>query len=257
MKWLKLYLEFNSSYNPIGVFDSGYGGLFILTTLRKKFPDYDFVFLGDNLTAPYGELDSQEIVSLTTRGLDFLNQSGCKTNIVACNTACSLSTYSSNTIDIITPTIDWVKRVKYDHLGVLGTSKTIHLGVYQKSLDRVTALSCPNWAQLVENGEFNTSEGLEIIKSDLSELFNLNNDIDTILLACTHYVILKDIIKELYPDIKIISQDDIIVDYISALGIEPSLGGTCKYFTTGSSDEFDRESLQLIGQKINSQRVTI
>ena len=260
MKYLKLYLEYNSisDYNPLGIFDSGYGGLFILTALRNKFPNWDFVFLGDNLTAPYGELDSNEVVSLTKSGLDKLSEMYCQTKIVACNTACSLlNDFSKDTIDIITPTINWVRNIEYNYLGVLGTSKTIHLGFYQKSLERVVALSCPDWASLVESGEFKTPEGIEIIKSDLQELFSLNSEIDTILLACTHYIILRDIISDMYPEIKIITQDVIIVNYISGLGIEPSQNGSCRYLTTGSCEEFNKESFELIGQELESERVTI
>lgn len=254
MKHLKLFLEFNQEYNPIGIFDSGYGGLFILESIKKQLPESDFIFLGDNLTAPYGKLPKSEIKSLTNKGIDKLKQLGCKTIIVACNTACTVLD-DSDVINIIKPTINFVSQIDYNYLGILGTTTTIKSNIYQEALPNSIGLDCPNWATLVETGEYNSESGLQIIKSDLERLFELNNQIDTILLACTHYIILKDIIAEFYPDVKLISQDEIIADLVT--NSDCSKNGNCKYFTTGDSEEFDDETRELLGINIKSKTVTI
>ena len=255
MKHLKLFLEFNQEYNPIGIFDSGYGGLFILQSIKKQLPKSDFVFLGDNLTAPYGKLPKSEIKSLTHKGIDKLKQLGCKTIIVACNTACTVLNDSDSVINIIKPTIDFVSQMNYNYLGILGTTTTIKSNIYQESLPNSIGLDCPSWATLIETGEYNSEKGLQIIQSDLGKLFKLNNQIDTILLACTHYIILKDIIAEFYPDVKLISQDEIIADLVA--NSDCSKNGSCQYFTTGDSEEFDNEAAELLSIVTNSKTVTI
>lgn len=254
MKHLKLFLEFNQEYKPIGIFDSGYGGLFILVSIKKQLPKTDFIFLGDNLTAPYGELPKSEIKSLTHKGINKLKELGCQTVIVACNTACTVLN-DSNVINIIKPTIDFVSQMDYNYLGILGTTTTIQSNIYQEALPNSIGLDCPNWATLVETGEYNTERGLQIIQSDLRKLFRLNSHIDTILLACTHYIILKDIIAEFYPDVVLISQDEIISDLVTNL--DCSINGSCQYLTTGDSEEFDNETSELLGINIKSKKITI
>jgi glutamate racemase len=256
---MKKVLNWNDFlYTPIGLYDLGYGGLFILAELKKKCPNTDFIFLGDNLTAKTATLTESDVVHLTSLGLSKLNELGCKTNIIACNTACALwSSFNQTTIDIISPTINWVNKLNPKNLGILATEKTIASGVYQSALNYKAAQACPEWAQLVERNEISTDECFQIVKNDLEQLFNQSPDVDTILLACTHYVALRDIILELYPKIKLISQGEIVADYIMSKNIESSGGGTCKYFTTGDTSEFESQLSSLVYMKGKASKIEL
>jgi glutamate racemase len=265
MKHLKSFNEairevslIDFGYNPIGLYDLGYGGLFILAELKKKCPNTDFIFLGDNLTAKTATLTESDVVHLTSLGLSKLNELGCKTNIIACNTACALwPSFNQSTIDIISPTINWVRKLSPKNLGILATEKTIASGVYQSALNYKADQACPEWAQLVERNEITTVECFHIVKNDLEQLFNQSPDIDTILLACTHYVALEDIILKLYPEVKLISQGEIIADYILSKNIQSSRGGTCKYYTTGDTLEFDFQLSNLFHMNGNSIKIEL
>ena len=157
---------------------------------------------------------------------------------------------------MIKETINYINGLDYNNLGVLATPVTINSGIYQNTLSNVVSHSCDNWASLVEEMRFNTPEGIEIIKSDLNQLFN-QADIDTILLACTHYILLKPIIESLYPNINIISQDDVMVNYFSSHQITSSNGRSCRWLTCGSSSEFDTEVKQLFGITTKSEQVIL
>ena len=256
MKYLKLYEDFSQN-SPIGIIDSGYGGVAILKALRSNFPQYDYIFLGVSPNKTLSKLDFSESKVLVERGLQYLTTLECQTQLVACNTACTLiDNFPSNTINLIKETINYINGLDYNNLGVLATPVTINSGIYQNELPNVVSHSCDNWASLVEEMGFNTPEGIEIIKSDLNQLFN-QSDIDTILLACTHYILLKPIIESLYPNINIISQDDVMVNYFSSHQITSSNERSCRWLTCGSSSEFDTEVKQLFGITTKSEQVII
>jgi glutamate racemase len=253
MKHLKLYEEF-SRYSPIGVLDSGYGGAAILSALSSKFPEYDYVFLGTSPNKPLSDMDDPK--SIVEKGMTILKYIGCRTRLVACNTACSLIDISEGDINLIEETIKHMSSGDYGRIGVLATPITIDSGIYQRSLPESIALGCDGWARLVEEIGFMTPEGEAEIKSGLDKLFSLG-DVDTILLACTHYILLRPIIESLCPGIRIVSQDDIMVEFFSSNEILASKGGSCKWLTAGDPEEFDREAKYLFGISIGSERTII
>lgn len=251
MKYIKLYQNFNQ-HSPIGFIDSGYGGLAIMEAVKKRFSDYDFQFLALSPNNPISNLNTSYSEDLVNKGLSYLKDSGCVTGVVACNTACILvENFPQNWVNLVKETIGYVNKLSYQNIGVLATPITINSGVYSR-LNNVTEHACPLWASLVEEIRFDTLEGLAIIKSDLDSLFK-KTDCDCILLACTHYILIKPIIMSLYPDIQVISQDDIMVDYFEMNGLSASQGGTCKYLTCGSSSEFDIEVAQLFNINVKSE----
>jgi len=249
MNYISNFGSFLGKYSPIGVFDSGYGGLTILKELKQRHPDYDFIYLGDNSRSPYGNLSDTEVINNSKQAISYLFNIGCCEVIIACNTASSKKELiGKNIISIITPTLEQIS--KFDNLGVLATTSTVNSGVYNKP--GITQKDCPLWVSLIESGYHKTKSGEEIIKKDLQELFRLNPNIKNILLACTHFNLVKDIISKFYPQIRIITQDKILADYLSS---DCSKNGTVKYLTTEDSNEFDSECKDFIGMNINSERV--
>lgn len=253
MNYLKKYNSFR--FKPIGVFDSGYGGLTILNRLRVDNPTWDFIYLGDNLTAPYGEMSDDEVVYHTQKGVNFLRDKGCKKIILACNTASSKPELSkSDIIDIVTPTKEFIDKSSAD-IGLVATESTVNSGVYNK--ENVFQLACPLWVRIVESVNYSSPESIQIIKSDLEKLFQLNSKIEMLILACTHFNILKSIISSLFPDIKIISQDDLISEWIDQGDLEVSSSGKIEYYTTGDIDEFSTETEKIFGKKIKAISTSI
>jgi glutamate racemase len=254
MKWLKTYETFRPLNYPIGVFDSGYGGLTILNRLKNDYPDWNIIYLGDNLTAPYGNMSDSEVVLNTKKCLDFLNSKGCKKIILACNTASSKSELINNdTIDIISPTKEFIKNSS-SNIGLVATKSTVNSEVYNSS--NVTQLACPDWVRIVEEANF-SNESVNIIKSDLEKLFELNSEIETIILACTHFNVLKNIINRIIPSIEIISQDSLLSNYLKTIKMSPSYGGQVEYYTTGDSHEFSTETMNIFGESILAKSISL
>jgi len=250
MNYLNKFSDFGK-YSPVGVFDSGYGGLTILNSIKNQFPDYDFIYLGDNSRSPYGNLSDSDVINYSKQAIDYLFSLGCCKVIIACNTASSKKELNTeNTISIVQPTIEFIS--KFDKIAVLSTS-TFESGVY--NIPGVVVKDCPMWVSLIESGYHNTLSGKEIIKKDLKDLFRDNPDIEVILLGCTHFNLLKNYIKEIYPDLKILSQDKILSDYLKVSDINCSKSGTIKYLTTEEPKEFDQESKEFLGLQINSERI--
>jgi glutamate racemase len=254
MNHLNSFDNFNKN-SPIGIFDSGYGGLVILNKLQSSFPDIDFIYLGDNLRAPYGNLPDNKVIEYSTQAIEYLFSLGCCKVILACNTASSKKELlKNNIIGIIEPTIKKLNNITNNkHIGILATKNTIDSNVY-KSLDGVVnQQACPLWVSLIENGLYKTPSGLEIINKDLKSLLDKDSEIDTILLGCTHFNLISDIIQSIVGDINIVSQDDVLIDYVR--DIKCSKNGYTKYLTTQNSKEFDIESNELLNRNIKSETI--
>jgi glutamate racemase len=252
MNYLNNFSDFTGKYSPVGVFDSGYGGLTILNYIKNQFPDYDFIYLGDNSRAPYGNLSDSNIINYSKQSIDYLFSLGCCKVIIACNTASSKKELNiKNTINIIKPTIDFISN--FDNVAVLSTTSTFESGVYNSS--SLIVKDCPMWVSLIESGYHNTFAGKEIIKKDLKDLFRDNPEIETILLGCTHFNLLKNYIGEIYPNVKILTQDKILSEYLKISDINCSKNGTIKYLTTEDPGEFDEEAKEFLGLTINSERI--
>lgn len=267
---------------PIGVFDSGYGGLTILKEFQNALPEYDFLYLGDNARSPYGIRSFQTIYDYTLEAVKYLFSQDCHLIILACNTASAKALKNIQRLDL--PLIDPDRRVlgvirptaealgaytHSDHVGVLATQGTVTSESYlmeMKKLFPKTTLfqeACPMWVPLIDNGESESEGARFFIKRNVENLLKQSDKIDTILLGCTHYPVLYDIIKEYVPpDIKVIPQGKIIADRLEdylrrhpEIDIKCTKGGETQYLTTGSSKDFDLRAETLMKDRVRSRRV--
>lgn len=270
---------------PIGIFDSGYGGLTVFREIQKQLPQYDFIYLGDNARAPYGTRSFDTVYRYTLQCVKWFFEQKCPLVILACNTASAkaLRTIQQDDLAIITkpehrvlgvirPTSETIgKLTKTKHIGLLATSGTVNSESYPLEIEkywpeaRVYQQACPMWVPLIENNEFKTEGALYFFKKDLEKLFSQSKDIDTILLGCTHYPILMDILKNLVPpSVKITSQDAIVAeslkDYLlrhRSMEEMISKNGSTQFYTTGSEQDFDIHAPLFFGQQIKSQHIDL
>ena len=250
---------------PIGVFDSGYGGLTILKHIRREMPEYDFLYLGDNARTPYGTRSFQVVYEFTLQCVTKLFKMGCNLVILACNTASAKALRTIQQIDlprldatrrvlgIIRPTVESIGELTNTrHVGLLATPGTVKSLSYPLEINKlfpditVTSESCPIWVPLVETGE-SQSEGADyFIKRHVENLLAKDSLIDTIILGCTHYPLLLDKIRKYVPEgINIISQGEYVAaslkDYMvrhPEMDMRCTKGGSCRYYTTESVETF-------------------
>lgn len=254
------------AYNgPIGVFDSGYGGLTILKEIRKRLPRFDYVYLGDNARAPYGPRSFDVVYKFTLEAVRYLFGRGCPLVILACNTASakalrSIQQHDLPQIDptrrvlgVIRPTVEHLGRLSQNgNIGVLGTLGTVRSQSYDMEIAKLfpsfttTSQACPMWVPLVENHEA-AGEGADyFVRKYIDSLFSKNSDIDTVLLACTHFPILYDKIRAAVPaHADVICQGDIVAeslaDYLERhpeMEARCTTGGRCEYLTTENPESF-------------------
>jgi glutamate racemase len=278
------FLIYKMINKPIGVFDSGYGGLTILKELVNNLPHYDYIYLGDNARAPYGARSFEVVYQYTLQCVKWLFNQGCPLVIVACNTASAKALRNIQQKDL--SKIDPEKRVlgvirptaevmgsftKTGTIGILGTSGTIQSESYLIEINnfspnvKVFQQACPLWAPLVENNEFNTQGADYFIKKNIHELLAQSNNIDTILLACTHYPLLISKIKRFIPEeIKLISQGEIIAKSLQVYlkkhdDIEEkcSKNGEILFYTTDSEEDFDKHSGIFYGKDVQSTHIKL
>ncbi|WP_421872437.1 glutamate racemase [Marinoscillum sp.] len=265
---------------PIGVFDSGYGGLTVLKEIVKELPQYDYLYLGDNARTPYGTRSFETIYEFTRECVLKLFDQGCPLVILACNTASAKALRNIQQKDL--PIIDSGRRVlgvirptaevigtysKTGHVGVLGTSGTISSGSYEMEIQKqfpdlhVHQQACPMWVPLVENGEHNSPGADYFVQQCLDQLFAQSDKIDTILLACTHYPLLMNKIRKWAPDhVQILNQGEIVApslkDYLNR---HPEMDANClktgslRFLTTDSPTNFDQKASQFFGGAIHSE----
>lgn len=257
------------SSGPIGVFDSGYGGLTILSQIRERMPEYDYLYLGDNARTPYGTRSFEVVYEFTSQAVKTLFDMGCQLVILACNTASAKALRTIQQIDlpkidprkrvlgIIRPTVEYLGDItRTRHVGVLATSGTIKSQSYPLEIKKlfpdivVSGEACPIWVPLVENGEA-SSEGADyFVRKHIDNLLRKDAEIDTIVLGCTHYPILYDKIRRYTPEhINVIMQGEYVgrslADYMVRHPEMDSLctkGGTCRFLTTESVDTFKQHA---------------
>jgi glutamate racemase len=269
---------------PIGVFDSGYGGLTVLKEIREKLPEYDFLYLGDNARAPYGSRSFEVIYEYTWQAVQALFDRGCSIVILACNTASAKALrniqriklpelYPDNRVlGVIRPSTEELdKHTKTKHVGVLATEGTIRSNSYQIELAKfapdlvVNQHACPMWVPLIENNQFDTPGGVYFIQNDLIQLLEKDPKIDTILLACTHYPILQEQLKRLLPEhIEVLAQGKIVAesfeDYLfrhPELADKCTKNGSVKYLTTESAKDFSEKASLLMNTEIEAEHLTL
>ncbi|MFI5173088.1 MAG: glutamate racemase [Chitinophagales bacterium] len=264
---------------PIGVFDSGYGGLTVLKEIVKELPQYDFIYLGDNARAPYGNRSFETVYEYTLECVNHLFNMGCRLVILACNTASAkaLRTIQQNdlhkidpsrrVLGVIRPTSEIVGTLtKTNEVGIFATSGTIHSESYLIEIKKffpgvkVFQEACPMWVPLVENNEFDNPGADYFIQQHIHNLLTRSASIDAIILGCTHYPLLLKKIKKYLPDhINVIAQGDIIAKSLSDyLQRHPEMDKNCsknsnlQFFTTDSTSLFDAQAEIFFGQKVRS-----
>ena len=270
------------SNNPIGVFDSGYGGLTILKELVATLPEYDYLYLGDNARAPYGDKTFEDVYAFTLQSVEWFFNQGCSLVILACNTASAkaLRTIQQNNLPLINPN----KRVlgvirptsevigqltDSKHIGIMGTLGTIKSESYLIEIDKffpevkVTQEACPEWVSLVEKNLYASTEADYFVKCHIDSILSKDSKIDTLLLACTHYPILIDKIKQFTPTgIQIIAQGEIVAkslkNYLSnhkEMEVSCSKMGRKHFFTTGDVADFNAHASLFFGAQVAAEKL--
>lgn len=269
---------------PIGVFDSGYGGLTILKEIRQLLPQYDYIYLGDNARAPYGPRSFDVVYRFTLEAVRYLFSQGCRLVILACNTASAeaLRTIQQNdlpkidptrrVLGVIRPTVERLGELsRSGNIGVLGTKGTVRSQSYDMEIAKLypsfttTSEACPMWVPLVENHEA-TSPGADyFIDKYISALLSQNRQIDTILLACTHFPILYPKIRQRVNEaINVVCQGEIVAeslaDYLKRhpeMETRCSKGGTCRYLTTENPQSFSSLARIFLDQPVEVSHIDL
>jgi glutamate racemase len=269
---------------PIGVFDSGYGGLTVLRELVNQLPQYDYLYLGDNARAPYGTRSFDTVYRYTLQCVKWLLAQNCPLVILACNTASAkaLRTIQQNDLEklnpnarvlgVIRPTTEVIgQHTNTNSIGILATNGTVQSQSYLLEIEKffpglnVVQEACPMWVPLVENNE-HTSEGADyFIRKHIDNVLSSNPDVDTLLLACTHYPLLKDKIQQYLPaHVKLLSQADIVThsltDYLQRHPeIETQLSQKRErlFYTTDAPEDFNLKASTFFGEEVQSRHTDL
>lgn len=268
----------------IGIFDSGYGGLTVLSEMRRVLPEYEYVYLGDNARAPYGNRSFDVVYQFTLQAVKKLFELDCDLVILACNTASAKALRSiqqrdlpnlgmdKRVLGVIRPTTEVVgKFTSSGHIGILGTTGTVKSESYLIELKkeypelRVSQEACPLWVPLIENNAHDTHPGHLIIEENVTNLIQRDSRIDVLLLACTHYPLVKPIIERFVdPSVQVVPQGEIVAlslkDYLNRHAwLEEKLlrNGMVTYLTTENPETFEEKAELFLGTSISANRVVI
>ena len=269
---------------PIGVFDSGYGGLTILESIRQLLPQYDYVFLGDNARAPYGPRSFDVVYEFTRQAVWKLFEKGCHLVILGCNTASAkaLRTIQRNdlpqwdsllrVLGVIRPTAEVIGRLTHcGHVGLLATEGTVKSHSYNLEIAKlwpeihVTGVACPFWVPLVEYNEADSPGADYFVKKRIDELMSKDPAIDAIILGCTHYPILLPKIQR-YVDarINIVSQGKFVAESLKGyLERHPEIerdctqGGRVEYYTTENPNKFKEGARIFLHEKVKVEHIDL
>jgi glutamate racemase len=270
--------------SPIGIFDSGYGGLTIFKEIKKVLPQYDYIYLGDNARVPYGNRSFEAVHEFTWQCVQQLFKFGCPLVVLACNTASAkalrtiqqsdLPTSASDkkVLGVIRPTTEVIgEYTKTNRIGIFATKGTVDSQSYVIEIAKffpnvkVSQQACPMWVPLIENNE-HLQEGSDyFVKKYIDELIEKDHMIDTIILACTHYPLLAGKIKKYLPDhIQLISQGSIVAqslqDYLRRhTEIETKISRTTQdeFYTTDNAEDFEKKALLFIEREVNARHVDV
>ena len=273
-----------SSPGPIGVFDSGYGGLTILSKIREALPEYDYVYLGDNARAPYGTRSFEVVYEFTLQAVTKLFEMGCHLVILACNTASAKALRSiqinalphlapaRRVLGVIRPTVECIGSItRSRHVGVLATGGTIKSESYPLEIHKlfpdikVSGEACPLWVSLVENNEAQGDGTDYFIRKYINELLVKDREIDTAILGCTHYPILLPKIQQYMLDgITIVSQGKLVADSLKdylrrhpEIDAKCTQGGECTYYTTEAEEKFVESASIFLNEAVTVQRIEL
>ncbi len=270
--------------NPIGIFDSGYGGLTILKEIVHTLPEYDYLYLGDSARAPYGTQSFEKVYEYTLQAVNWFFSQGCSLVILACNTASAKALRNiqqkdlpilhaeKRVLGVIRPTSEVIGNYTTSkHVAVLGTTGTVQSNSYLIEIEKffpnvvVSQEACPEWVSLVEENKMDTQEADYFVKQHIESVLGKDNNIDTLLLACTHYPLLIDKIKQHTPEgISIISQGNIVAESLkNYLERHPNVAEKCsrgqsrKFYTTGDSHDFNSHASLFFGDKIAAEKLEL
>ena len=273
-----------SSPGPIGIFDSGYGGLTILNGIRQLLPQYDYMYLGDNARTPYGNRSFEVVYEFTRQAVTKLFEMGCHLVILGCNTASAKALRSIQQNDL--PKLDAQRRVlgiirptaevigsltKSRHVGIFATEGTIKSESYNMEIHKlfpditVNGVACPFWVPLVEYNEADSPGADYFVKKRVDQLMALDAEIDTVILGCTHYPLLLPKIRQYMPkDISIIAQGDYVADSLKDYFVRhPEIeekctrGGQVHYLTTENPQKFKEQAQLFLHDEIEVENVTL
>ena len=269
---------------PIGVFDSGYGGLTILDKIREVLPEYDYIYLGDNARAPYGTRSFEVVYEFNRQAVNKLFDMGCHLVILACNTASAKALRSIQMNDlpgidparrvlgVIRPTVECVGEIsKNQHIGVLATAGTIKSESYPLEIHKlfpeiqVSGTACPMWVSLVENNESQDEGADYFIRKYIDQLLSKDPQIDTVILGCTHFPILLPKIRQYIPEhVSVIAQGEYVAeslkDYLKRhpeMDAKCTKNGNCQFYTTEAEEKFSESASTFLKQQISVKHITL
>lgn len=275
---------FPQAPGPIGIFDSGYGGLTVLHGIRQLLPQYDYLYLGDNARAPYGSRSFEVVYQFTRQAVLKLFSMGCHLVILGCNTASAKALRTIQLRDlpevdperrvlgIIRPTAEVIGGItRTRHVGVLATEGTILSRSYSLEIGKlypdieVSGVACPLWAAIVEANEADSPGADYFVKKRIDQLMRKDPAIDTIILGCTHYPLLMNSVVKNVPDgVRIVSQGTYVAealeDYLSrhaAMAGKLTEGGTCRYLTTESEERFSKSARIFLHEDVSVRHVDL
>lgn len=284
---LNTSLESQNSKNlgKIGIFDSGYGGLTVMRSIVDVLPAYDYLYLGDNARAPYGNRSFETVYQYTLECVNWLFNEGCELVILACNTASAKALRQIQQMDlplrtdrhkrvlgVIRPTSELVGNfTQTGVVGVLGTEGTVKSESYLKEIEKffpkivVEQEACPMWVYLVEHNQLEGEGADYFVRQHMDRIFNRNPNIDTLLLACTHYPLLINTIKKYLPTgVEVISQGGIVaqqlLDYLlrhPEMEVRLSCNGSREFVTTDDALTFEQHASHFFGQSLLAKHVEI
>jgi len=268
--------------HPIGIFDSGYGGLTILREIIKYFPEYDFIYAGDNARSPYGTRSFETVYRYTLEAVRWLFDQGCELVLIACNTASAKALRTIQQKDlpqiapdrrvlgVIRPVTEIIGQyTKTGNIGIFATPGTVRSNTYVIEINKffpdinITQEACPMWVPLIENNEFANVGAEYFIRKHIDNLFINSPKTDTVILGCTHYPIIIDMIKKIIPPgVTIVNQGTIVaqslLDYLKRhpeINCKLTKESSLDFYTSERPDGFDRLAMLFFGEKIESRQV--
>jgi glutamate racemase len=269
---------------PIGVFDSGYGGLTILKEFQTALPEYDFLYLGDNARAPYGSRSFDVVYEFTLEAVRYLFSQGCHIIVLACNTASAkalrtiqqrilpIEFPNKKVLGVIRPSTERIQEfTQSKHVGILATEGTVKSESYLIEIEKffpeieITQHPCPMWVPLIENGKHSSQNGKEIIREDVEFLLSHDAQIDCILLACTHYPLVEEYIKSIVPaHVNVVSQGEIVASsLVQYLNNHPEINELCsknsavRFLTTENTADFNYHASRFLAYPLVSEHVKL
>ena len=277
-------MNLSSTAGPIGIFDSGYGGLTILHGIRQLLPQYDFLYLGDNARAPYGPRSFDVVYEFTRQAVIRLFQEGCQLVILGCNTASAKALRSIQQNDlpfidnrrrvlgIIRPTAEVIGSLTESrHVGILATEGTIKSNSYNLEIQKlhpdikVSGVACPFWVPLVEYNEADSPAADYFVEKQINELMRKDPEIDTVILGCTHYpLLMSKILKYIPRGVRVVPQGEYVADSLRSYFLNHpemeqlcSKCGSVRYLTTENPEKFSESAMLFLHERIEVEKISL